>query len=554
MHMLILRQYQEAALRELFVFWRNGGGNPLIAMTTGTGKSTVIAFLIKRLLTDYPNMRIFVTAPNRELLEQDILELRKIWPEAPIGINCNGLGCRDTDAQILFATVNSIYRDPKALGERHLVIIDEAHLIPHGEQGMYHTTLNRVRELVLDLRVVGLTATPFRLDSGHLCEGDGHLFEKVVFEYTIGEAIRDGWLAPLSSKATTKAATIDVTGVGKRGGEYIAEQLEAAAIRDNAVELACDEIAAYQSKRRAWLIYCVGVTHAGLVRDALRARGIHTEMVLGETPDQERVRIIEDFRAGRLTALVSVNVLSYGFNVLHVDLIAMLRPTCSAGLYIQQVGRGTRKADGKQNCLVLDFAGNVRRFGPVDNVCIKQKGSRDGETPTKTCPECDEIVLLAATECPSCGHQLPRNTMPKHASYADRVAILSPRRIVSDWLEVEDIEYRFHHKETPSLRVTFQCEVQSFSKWVCLQHTGYARTLAEQFWRVLSGGTPVPRTVDEALERQDELGWVTHIRVTPEGDRYWRIIGYRIAGENYDGNLHRAIAWGRPEINDNILY
>jgi len=367
MHMLILRQYQEAALRELFVFWRNGGGNPLIAMTTGAGKSTVIAFLIKRLLTDYPNMRIFVTAPNRELLEQDILELRKIWPEAPIGINCNGLGCRDTDAQILFATVNSIYRDPKALGERHLVIIDEAHLIPHGEQGMYHTTLNRVRELVLDLRVVGLTATPFRLDSGHLCEGDGHLFEKVVFEYTIGEAIRDGWLAPLSSKATTKAATIDVTGVGKRGGEYIAEQLEAAAIRDNAVELACDEIAAYQSKRRAWLIYCVGVTHAGLVRDALRARGIHTEMVLGETPDQERVRIIEDFRAGRLTALVSVNVLSYGFNVLHVDLIAMLRPTCSAGLYIQQVGRGTRKADGKQNCLVLDFAGNVRRFGPVDN-------------------------------------------------------------------------------------------------------------------------------------------------------------------------------------------
>src|SRR5262249_46671965 len=325
-----------------------------------------------------------------------------------------GLDSRDTDTQILFASINSIYRNPQAIGRRDLIIIDEAHFIPHHDQGMYRTTLEALRELVPDLRVAGLTATPFRLDSGHLCEGDGHLFNKVVFEYTIAEGIRDGWLAPLSSKATTKAATIDVTGVGKRGGEFIAGELEAAAIRNNAVELACDEIATYQGKRRAWLVYCVGVNHAGLIRDALRARGVDAEMVLGETPADERDRIIEDFRASRLTALVSVMVLSYGFNVPHIDLIAMLRPTCSAGLYIQQVGRGTRKADGKENCLVLDFAGNVRRFGPVDNVRIKQRFGRDGEAPTKTCPECNEIVLLSATECPACGFAFPRNTTPKH--------------------------------------------------------------------------------------------------------------------------------------------
>src|SRR5215467_10882744 len=112
--MLLLRQYQEEALRALYVFWRNGGGNPLIAMATGTGKSVVIAFLIKQLLTDYPTMRVLVNAPNRELLEQDILELRSIWPAAPIGINCDRLGFRNADAPILFATVNSIYRNPKA--------------------------------------------------------------------------------------------------------------------------------------------------------------------------------------------------------------------------------------------------------------------------------------------------------------------------------------------------------------------------------------------------------------------------------------------------------
>src|SRR5262249_16218394 len=111
-------------------------------------------------------------------------------------------------------------------------------------------------------------------------------------------------------------------------------------------------IAGYLGHRRAWLVYCVGIKHAELVRDALCARGVDCEMVLGETPSDERDRIIEDFRTGRLTCLVSVMVLSYGFNVPHVDLIAMLRPTSSPGLHLQPVGRGTRKADGKHDCRV----------------------------------------------------------------------------------------------------------------------------------------------------------------------------------------------------------
>jgi hypothetical protein len=123
--MLSLRRYQEEALHELFVFWRNGGGNPLIAMATGTGKSVIIAFLVKQLLTNHPNMRVLITAPNRELIDQDVAELLAIWPGAPIGINCEGMGSRDTDAQILFALVNSIYRRPKDIGPRDLVIIDE---------------------------------------------------------------------------------------------------------------------------------------------------------------------------------------------------------------------------------------------------------------------------------------------------------------------------------------------------------------------------------------------------------------------------------------------
>jgi DNA repair protein RadD len=171
-----LRSYQQDALQALFAYWRNGGGNPLLAMATGTGKSVIIAFLIRQLLADYPRMQVLITAPNRELIDQDIKELKKVWPNAPIGINCDALGARDTEAQILFVSINSIYRNPQAIGPRELCIIDEAHLIPHLDQGMYRTTLTALRELVSDLRVAGLTATPYRLDSGHLCEGEGHLF------------------------------------------------------------------------------------------------------------------------------------------------------------------------------------------------------------------------------------------------------------------------------------------------------------------------------------------------------------------------------------------
>jgi DNA repair protein RadD len=556
--MLLLRRYQEEALHALFVFWRNGGGNPLIAMATGTGKSVVIAFLIKQLLTDHPNMRVLITAPNRELIDQDIRELLRVWPEAPIGINCEGMGSRDIDAEVLFALVNSIYRNPQAIGHRDLIIVDESHFIPHHEQGMYRATIEALRELTPDLRVAGLTATPYRLDSGHLCEGEGRIFDSVVYEYGIGQGIRDGWLSPLSSKAT--AATIDVSGVGKRGGEFIADQLEAAAIKDGVVDRACDEIAGYLGRRRAWLVYCVGVTHAGMARDALRARGVDCEMVLGETPSEERDRIIEDFRAGRLTCLVSVMVLSYGFNVPQVDLIAMLRPTCSTGLYVQQVGRGTRKADDKQNCLVLDFAGNVRRFGPVDDVRVKIKSNgKDGEVPTKVCPSCQEIVMAGVGECPHCGHTFPRREA-EHEARADTAAILSSQRKQSDWLEVDDVQCLYHVKNPPSLRVIYHCGIESHSKWVCLEHNGWARTFAEKWWRQMTGGERPPDSVNEALARQDELLPVTHIKVAPSG-KYWEIVAYRVELDDgstleLDRNASRIFTTPQPrsEFNDAIPY
>ncbi len=196
------------------------------------------------------------------------------------------------------------------------------------------------------MRVVGFTATPYRLDSGRLDEGQGSLFERIVYEANVGDLIQRGWLSPLLSKATLTA--LDVSGVGRRGGDYIPSQLEAAVNQDWITRAAVEEMVGYGRDRRAWLAFCAGVAHAEAVRDAVRAEGFSCEAISGETPRRARDRLVQSFREGRIRCLTSVGVLATGFNVPEVDLVALLRPTQSTGLYVQQVGRALRRAPARR--------------------------------------------------------------------------------------------------------------------------------------------------------------------------------------------------------------
>jgi DNA repair protein RadD len=328
----------------------------------------------------------------RELLTQNLEHLLRVWPNAPVGVNSAGLRRRDWHSPIVLANIQSVWRHPQRLGHRHLIIVDEAHLVPHAGDGIYRSLIDSLRRLEPTLRVCGFTATPYRLDSGRLDEGDGKIFDEVVFTYGIAEGIRDGYLSPLSSKATT--TRIDVSGVAVRGGEFVSGALEDAVDDAAVIGAAVDEIIERGHDRRSWLLFCCGVRHAQHVGEALRQRCITAATVTAETPTDERDRIIADFRTGALRALTNVKVLTTGFNVPAVDLIAMLRPTLSTGLYVQMVGRGTRKADDKTDCLVLDFASNVWRHGPVDQA----DGARGngGDIGVK-------VDTIAAKRCPDCG-------------------------------------------------------------------------------------------------------------------------------------------------------
>ena len=535
--MLQLRPYQRSSIDALYDHWQAGGGNGLIVIPTGGGKSLIIAKLLQELLESFPLMRIGVVTHSKELIAQNFQELLKIWPQAPAGIYSAGIGRRDTRAAIIFCGIQSVWNKVEALGKFDLLLIDEAHLISRNADTMYGKFMDALRQRQPDMRAVGLTATPFRLDSGRLDEGDERLFDKIIYEANVADLIHDGFLSPLVSKGTH--AEIGTKGLHKRGGEFIAGELEAAAMAGDLVSRAASEIVSRGTSRKAWLAFCSGIDHSLAVRDAIRAHGVSCEAVDGTMRKPERDGIIQRFRQGQIKCLTSVNVLSIGFNVPHVDLVALLRPTERAGLYIQQCGRGFRMAPGKETCLVLDFAGNVRRHGPVDMVegsfGSKPKGNGLGDPieqiMAKTCPNCQSIVHIRVMECPDCGHTW--ESAPKHEARADDAPVMSGRT-ADGWAPVKSVNYFKHVKRSssgfaanfaaseqlpPTMRASYLVGgVKTVSEWFCFSHPqgSMPQRKAATYWIEAGGRNPVPASVDEALARVSELRAVDAVKYSKD--------------------------------------
>lgn len=532
--MTTLRPYQAAAKQSVLDYWSRGGGNPLVDMATGLGKSVTIAELTRDVLDNYPGMRVLMLVHVRELVAQNAAALLRLWPQAPVGIYSAGLGRRDTTQRILFASIQSVYRRAKEIGEFDIVIIDEAHLVPNGGEGMYRALLDKLREVRPDLRVVGFTATPFRMDSGRLDDGDARLFDEIVYSYGIAKGIDDGWLAPLVSKMG--ATEIDVSQVAKRGGEFVSGALEAAADDEAITRAAVSEIITRGSDRRSWLTFCSGVKHAHHVRDEFRRQGVHAETITGDTHPGDRARFIEDFKAGRLRVLTNANVLTTGFDAPGLDLIALLRPTLSPGLLVQMLGRGTRLAPDKSDCLVLDFTGTIRRLGPVDTLTVDRRPGRKGpptakvdDVRAKECPVCKTLAALNTRTCVMCSHEWPLDRA-RHEAEADDVAILSRdlKRQPPEEISVLTWMARRHVKpgSPDSMRVTYSAGLMTFPEWILLEHTGQGRFRAERWWSAHGGALPVPNSVTEALERWGEVASPTAIQVRKNG-KWWDIVGRR---------------------------
>jgi DNA repair protein RadD len=526
-----LRPYQKEAIDSTFRYFADNDGNPLIVLPTGTGKSVVIAEFCRQTLTDWPDTKILVVTHVRELIKQNHDELKTLWPEAPAGINSAGLKKRDYEPPIVFCGIQSVHKKASKFVKVDLVLIDEVHLVPRKTNTMYQRFLSNLKIMNPHMRVIGLTATPYRLDSGLLHAGKEALFDAVSYEAELKDMVDQGYLTRLMSKQPK--TRLDVSSVSIRGGEFVAGELERAVDRTDVNESVVREIVVLGAERKSWLIFCAGVKHATHIAEIVRRYGVSCETIFGDTPSAERDRIVRDFKAGKIRALASMGVLTTGFNAPIVDLLAILRPTESTVLYIQIMVRGMRNSPGKEDCLVLDFAGNIARHGPVDRVNPKKPRQSDGEgvAPTKTCPKCQSIVFAGTSECPDCGYRWPPTPIAIDQT-ATTLPVMS-MNAPSEWFKVNSVSYRLHKKagSPDSMRVEYRCGIALHSEWVCFDHKGYPHDKALRWWqRRMTGPGILPKSTADAIEKSESLRKPAEIKVRKNG-KYTEIVEFRFMSD-----------------------
>jgi len=502
--MLELRPYQKAAKAAVYDHIRTRDDNPCVVIPTGGGKTPVMASICKDAVARWSG-RVLILAHVKELLEQSADKLHAVCPGLEFGIYSAGLKRRDTQQSVIVAGIQSVFRRASELDAFDLIIVDEAHMIPPEGDGMYQQFLAEARIVNPDVRIIGMTATPYRMRDGPICTRD-HFLNHICYKVGICELIHDGFLSPLITKAGRQQ--IDTSTLHVWGGEFVGGEVEELMDTDTRVESACAEIVEYTADRKSVLIFTSGVHHGRHVARVLQERhGVECGFVCGETPRAERQDVLRRLRDGSLKYLANVNVLTTGFDAPNIDCVAMLRPTMSPGLYYQMVGRGFRLHPGKENCLVLDFGGNVLRHGPVDaiEVSVVDSPGDGSNAPAKLCPECQSVIAAGFATCPDCGYEFPPQDRKQHDAQASNAGILSGQVTDTEY-EVRDVTWSVHQKknapdDTPrSMRVNYRLGLSHWqSEWICFEHIGYPRDKAVSWWHRRSHD-PVPDSAERAVE------------------------------------------------------
>lgn len=496
-----LREYQTDCIKALWAAFRaNPNTRPLLVCPTGSGKSVICAEIIRQIREVRKEFKILVVTHRKEIVRQNAEKYQALTSQ-PVGVMSAGLGQKIL-RDVTFANIQSIYRDHT---QWDVIIIDECHLFSGKPESMYSKLLDKSRA-----RVIGLTATPYRMDHGFLV-GPDTLFTEVAYEISLEHLIGQGFLSPLVSVG---AKEMDVSKVPMRGFDFQQEALELAAL-DHAQQHAPDILARTKDYKHV-LVFCSGVAHAQAMAALMGGECVH-----GALPNFERDMIINRFKAGHNRYLTNCDVLTTGFDFPAIDCVVLIRPTQSTGLYVQMVGRGSRISPGKDRCTVLDYGGNIRRHGPIDQIRVeyKEKLAQFSLPPLKTCEHCGCVVPIRVMRCPSCLEPFPINS-DKYTAEPETAPILA-----MNGFDVFGFTHRVHFKigGTPSFRIDYELECnERISDFWCFGHTGFARQKACQNWEKFGGKLPHPKDAFEAESRAHELRQPTKIEAKKDG-KYWRV-------------------------------
>lgn len=536
--MLKLRDYQQDAINSLYAWLKENTGNPCVVAPTGSGKAILIAEVI-RLCVEQWQGRVLVLAHVKELLEQEGEKLKTYLPNVKFTYYSAGIGQKDFDSDVVIAGIQSVYKRAGEAGKFDLILVDEAHLIPDEGEGMYRTFLLESQKINPKVRLIGFTATPFRTGSGPIV-GEKKLLNGIACDIPVRKLIDEGYLSPLRMKGSR--VKIDTSGLHIRAGEFIASEVESL-ITDDTITSSCTDIIERTRDRKSVLIFTSCVRHAERVCSEIkRLSGQSCEVVTGETPISLRDSINAKFRGVTdltgektypLKYLANVNVLTTGFDAPGIDCVVLLRPTASPVLYLQMIGRGLRIAEGKQDCLILDYGENVMRHGPIDNITVSKWGGRKFHVrKQKECPQCHAIILNGFAKCPDCGYIFPTKEQKRIQDNAIRLSreagdgfLLSGEEKIEEY-DVQDVKYSVSRGKSGYDNVRIDYWISNFqfvSEWVSPENPK-AHIFFRRWWKLRSDDE-MPILAAEVVDRAGTLARPLRIKVTETGgDPFKRIV------------------------------
>ena len=503
-----LRYYQKDAIKAVQASLKQGL-NPVVEIPTGGGKSIVIAKLAEW-VTSYDNCRVLIVAHRKELLKQNASRIN-----SDVGIYSAGLKEYSCKNKVVVGGIQSIYN--KNLDSFKLIIVDECHLIPPDEDSMYQQLFNKYK----GVQIVGLSATPYRTD------GKLSVFNHNCYSIGYQELIEKGYLSNLVSKVPK--LDIEFGDLPLVAGDFQKKALTNRMLDPDTIVQALNYIKVNIINRKKCLVFTVDTEHAEEFSNLLNYNDISSVALHSKLHNNIRDAYIQKFKNGKVRALVNCNILTTGFDDPEIDMIVMLRPTMSKSLYVQMVGRGLRIAEGKKDCLVLDFGGNIARHGTITNLVphtIKPKAEGQAEGYThKVCPMCETVVPVRASQCMDCGYEFTVTRMINHDGEPADIDIMGDGGY---WAEVLDVVYARHKKEgsPDSLKVTYLLGTHEISEWVCIEHAGFARKKALKWLKARLSFMPELLNVEWLLDNSELIQQPEQVRVVRQG-RYDAIKGYK---------------------------
>ncbi|EJF7711504.1 MULTISPECIES: DEAD/DEAH box helicase [Providencia] len=356
----VLRPYQQEAVDATVDYFRKQAHPAVIVLPTGAGKSLVIAELAR-----LARGRVLVLAHVKELVEQNHAKYLAYGLQADIF--AAGLNRKESQSKVVFGSVQSVARNLKAFDAHFsLVIIDECHRISLNDKSQYQQIIQALQSNNPSLRILGLTATPYRLNSGWIYQYHYHgmvrgdencFFRECIYELPLHYMIKNKFLVP-PERLDMPVLQYDFSQVSlTSSGIFNEQELNLSLKKQQRITpKIIEQVIEYAAPLQGCMIFAATVEHAKEILGYLPQNS--AALVTAETPAADRQAIINQFKNKELHYLVNVSVLTTGFDAPHVDVIAILRPTESVSLYQQIVGRGLRLSEGKTRCLILDYAGN----------------------------------------------------------------------------------------------------------------------------------------------------------------------------------------------------